>query len=93
MLLDILTNTKTHVKRVLVAESRAIYGEGKYHCPKCGNVYPLDRCNEDMAKGDFECKCPMCGGNLELVATTEDSTIHPSSVYGIASKYKVNWFI
>ena len=33
LLLDILTNTKHHVKRVLVAESRAIYGEGKYHCP------------------------------------------------------------
>lgn len=34
LLLDILTNTKHHVKRVVVAESRAIYGEGKYHCPK-----------------------------------------------------------
>ena len=56
LLLDILTNTKHHVKRVLVAESRAIYGEGKYHCPKCGDVYPTDRRDEDMAKGDFECK-------------------------------------
>lgn len=86
LLLDILTNTKHHVKRVLVAESRAIYGEGKYHCPKCGDVYPTDRCDEDMAKGDFECKCPKCGGEVELVATTEDSAIHPSSVYGIAKQ-------
>lgn len=86
LLLDILTNTKNHVKRVLVAESRAIYGEGKYHCQKCGDVYPLDRCDEDMAKGDFECKCPKCGGEVELVATTEDSVIHPSSVYGIAKQ-------
>lgn len=86
LLLDILTNTKNHVKRVLVAESRAIYGEGKYHCPKCGDVYPLDRRDEDMAKGAFECKCPKCGGEVELVATTEDSAIHPSSVYGIAKQ-------
>ncbi len=86
LLLDILTNTKNHVKRVLVAESRAIYGEGKYHCPKCGDVYPLERRNEDMVKGDFECKCPKCCGNVELVATTEDSAIHPSSVYGIAKQ-------
>lgn len=86
LLLDILTNTKNHVKRVLVAESRAIYGEGKYHCQKCGDVYPLDRCDEDMSKGDFECKCPKCGGEVELVATTEDSAIHPSSVYGIAKQ-------
>ena len=86
LLLDILTNTKHTVKRVLVAESRAIYGEGKYHCETCGDVYPNDRRDEDMAKGDFECHCPKCGGKLKLVATTEDSAIHPSSVYGIAKQ-------
>lgn len=86
LLLDILTNTKHHVKRVLVAESRAIYGEGKYHCDKCGDVFPLERKDEDMAKGDFECHCPKCGGKVTLVATTEDSAIHPSSVYGIGKQ-------
>ena len=86
LLLDILTNTKHHVKRVLVAESRAIYGEGKYHCDKCGDVFPLERKDGDMAKGDFECHCPKCGGKVTLVATTEDSAIHPSSVYGIGKQ-------
>ena len=86
LLLDILTNTKHHVKRVVVAESRAIYGEGKYLCPKCGDVYPLERKDEDMAKGDFECKCPKCGSEVKLVATTEYSAIHPSSVYGISKQ-------
>lgn len=86
ILLDILTNTKHSVKRVLVAESRAIYGEGKYHCEKCGDVYPTDRKDEDMAKGDFECHCPKCGGKVTLVATTENSAIHPSSVYGISKQ-------
>ena len=69
-----------------MAESRAIYGEGKYYCPKCGDVYPLERKNEDMAKGDFECKCPMCSGEVKLIATTEDSAIHPSSIYGISKQ-------
>ena len=86
LLLDILANTKHHVKRVVVAESRAIYGEGKYLCPKCGEVYPTERKDEDMARGDFECKCPKCGGKVQLVATTEDSAIHPSSVYGITKQ-------
>lgn len=85
-LLDILANTKHSVKRVLVAESRAIYGEGKYYCKKCGDVYPSDRHDADMAKGDFECHCPKCGGTLKLVGTTEDSAIHPSSVYGISKQ-------
>lgn len=86
LLLDILTNTKHRIKRVLVAESRAIYGEGKYYCSKCGDVYPSDRKDKDMAKGDFECHCPQCGGKVTLVATTEDSAIHPSSVYGISKQ-------
>ena len=86
LLLDLLTNTKHHVRRVIVAESRAIYGEGKYLCPQCGDVYPTERKDEDMAKGVFECLCPRCGGQLTLVATTEDSVIHPSSVYGIGKQ-------
>lgn len=86
LLLDLLTNRKNHVKRVVVAESRAIYGEGKYHCEKCGDVYPTERKDEDMAKGDYECHCPKCGGKVQLVATTEDSAIHPSSIYGIGKQ-------
>lgn len=86
LLLDILTNTEHHVKRVVVAESRAVYGEGKYHCPNCGDVYPYERTDENLAKGDFECKCPKCGDEVYLVATTEDSAIHPSSVYGICKQ-------
>lgn len=86
LLLDILANTKHHVKRVVVAESRAIYGEGKYVCPSCGVVYPLERKDEDMSKSDFECRCPKCGGPVKLVGTTEDSNILPSSVYGITKQ-------
>lgn len=86
LLLDILTNSKHTVKRLLVAESRAIYGEGKYHCSNCGDVYPLERVDEDMAKGFFDCKCPKCGGKVTLVPTTEDSAIHPSSIYGVTKQ-------
>ena len=39
-----------------------------------------------MAKGVFECHCPKCGGMVTPVATTEDSYIHPFSVYGIGKQ-------
>ncbi|WP_071131779.1 SDR family NAD(P)-dependent oxidoreductase [Enterococcus timonensis] len=83
LLWDILTNKKTAVEKVVVASSRAIYGEGRYHCAKDGDVYPIERRDEDMAKGDFEVKCPICNGEVELVGTTEDSKIHPTSTYGL----------
>lgn len=86
LLLDILTNTKHNVKRVVVAESRAIYGEGEYSCDTCGTVYPNERLDRDMANGDYECHCPKCGKQVSLISTTEDSLIHPSSVYGITKQ-------
>ena len=86
LMLDILTNTKHSVKKVVVAASRAIYGEGRYKSTEMGYVYPLSRTDENMKKGDFECTYKDCVEALELVSTTEDSKIHPTSVYGITKQ-------
>ena len=86
LMLDILTNTKHNVKKLVVASSRAIYGEGKYLCEEHNFVYPNARKDEDMMKGDFECKCPICNNKVELVPTDENSKIHPTSIYGITKQ-------
>lgn len=85
ILLDILSNQPHQVEKVVVASSRAIYGEGKYLSKELGVVYPLHRSDEDMKAGDFEVKYPG-SGRLELVATDESSKIHPSSVYGVTKQ-------
>lgn len=85
-LLDILTNEKHTIKKVVIASSRAIYGEGRYKCKVHGFVYPLARLDKDMRSGEFECKCPLCGETIELMSTDENSKIHPTSIYGI-TKY------
>jgi dTDP-L-rhamnose 4-epimerase len=88
LLLDILTNcTNHHVKKVIVAESRAIYGEGRYYSDELQQyVYPTERTDECLHKGDYEVKYPDCTKPLLLVGTTEDSFIHPTSVYGITKQ-------
>ena len=87
LLLDILTNEKHQVKRVVVAESRAIYGEGRYFSEELNTyVYPDERTDDFMKQGDFEVKYPGCKQPLQLVGTTEDSLIHPTSVYGITKQ-------
>lgn len=86
LLLDILANRPHQVRRVVVASSRSIYGEGKYRSPELGVVYPGHRAAADMSAGDFEVKYPNCTAALELMATDEDSMIHPSSVYGITKQ-------
>ena len=80
---DILTNKKHNVKKVVVAASRAIYGEGKYYCEEHGEVYPIERELKDLENKDFAVKCPICHKNTKLLGTTEDSKIHPTSLYGL----------
>lgn len=86
LMLDILANTTHAVKRVVVASSRSIYGEGRYRSAELGHVYPGARDAQDMTAGDFEVKYPGATTPLELVATDEESKIHPSSVYGITKQ-------
>lgn len=82
-LLDLLANQPHTVKKLVVASSRSIYGEGKCSCARCGVVYPGPRAAADMEKGDFNVKCPGCGQSVRAVPTDEDSKIHPSSLYGV----------
>lgn len=86
ILLDKLVNEKLRVKKLIVASSRAIYGEGKFYCEKDGIVYPNSRKDEDMKKGDFNVKCPLCGKNVKMQLTDEESKSHPTSVYGYTKK-------
>jgi len=83
LMLDILTNQSHKVRKVLVASSRSLYGEGKARCPQHGDVYPRERADSDMRAGDFGVKCPTCGAAAASQATDESSWLHPSSIYGI----------
>ncbi|MFD2554230.1 NAD-dependent epimerase/dehydratase family protein [Sphingobacterium tabacisoli] len=85
LLLDLLVNTKHGVKKVVVASSRSIYGEGKYMSKELGAVYPTQRTADYMDQGDFEVKYNGSSA-LTLVGTDEESKIHPSSVYGITKQ-------
>ena len=86
LMLDFLTNEKHKVSKVIVAESRAIYGEGKYFSDELNEyVYPELRDSKNMDNGNFEVTYPSCK-SLKLVATDESSVIHPTSVYGITKQ-------
>ena len=85
LMLDLLVNGNYNVKKVVVASSRSIYGEGKYISEELGAVYPTQRTADYMDQGDFEVKYPGSSA-LKLVGTDETSKIHPSSVYGITKQ-------
>lgn len=83
LLLDLLANSENQVRRIVVASSRSIYGEGAYRAPDGSTVFPPHRDDAAMAAGDFDVHMPGVDGELELIATPESAALHPSSVYGI----------
>lgn len=85
-MLDILAGQKNHgVRRMVIASSRSIYGEGKYLTADGTAVYPHQRRAADMQAGRFELYDDS-GHALTLVGTDEEARIHPSSVYGITKQ-------
>ncbi len=85
LLLDLVAQNRGALRRIVVASSRAIYGEGRYRSETLGPVWPGARLEADMARGEFEPTVPG-GGPLKLEPTDEDSRIHPTSVYGITKQ-------
>jgi dTDP-L-rhamnose 4-epimerase len=87
VLLDILVNERsTSLQKFVVASSRAIYGEGRYHCAIHGDVYPKSRIASAMTKGYFEPVCPVCTGPVQVMSTREDTPFSPSSFYGLTKQ-------
>jgi dTDP-L-rhamnose 4-epimerase len=83
-LFDYLAKTPSrNIDRIVVASSRAIYGEGAYKCEREGVVYPQSRDSADKQLGRFDPLCPVCKGACMAIATPESAPPQPSSFYGL----------
>jgi dTDP-L-rhamnose 4-epimerase len=83
LLMELLVSQPHSVRRVILASSRAVYGEGAYLCPACGAVEAGLRPVEQLACGQWEPVCPACGGALQALPTPESKPARPGSVYAI----------
>jgi dTDP-L-rhamnose 4-epimerase len=80
LLYELIVAGKLPVRKVVVASSQFVYGEGRYECAKDGEVFPPGRNPE---KGQWDPVCPKCGGAvapLPLLETHAD----PRNQYSIA---------
>ncbi len=69
------------VRRLVLAGSMVVYGEGRYECPRHGVVRPGPRAEGDLAAGRFEPPCPVCGAALTPGLVAEDAPADPRNVY------------
>lgn len=69
------------VRRLVLAGSMVVYGEGRYDCAEHGTVRPGPRRVEDLAAGRFEPPCPVCDEPLSDGLVEEDAPLDPRSTY------------
>ncbi|MFD5844148.1 NAD-dependent epimerase/dehydratase family protein [Streptomyces chartreusis] len=71
----------TGVRRLVLAGSMVVYGEGRYECERHGVVRPGPRAVADLEAGGFEPPCPVCGAALSPGLVGEDAPADPRNVY------------
>ncbi|BBZ37360.1 NAD-dependent epimerase/dehydratase family protein [Mycobacterium conspicuum] len=73
------------VRRLVLASSMVVYGQGHYACPDHGLVDALPRRRADLDAGVFDHRCPACGLPVTWRLVDEDVPLRPRSLYA-ASK-------
>lgn len=92
-LLDILANEHHRVRKVIVASSMCVYGEGAYECLACGRVHPQRRSGEQLANQGWEMRCPLCGAVAKAALSSEDQPLHSTSIYAITKRDQEEMFL
>ena len=86
VLLEAILGRKSQIKKLVVASSMSIYGEGAYRCETCGIVAPQIRSSAQLLDRQWEVECPTCGKHLSAALTTEEKPLFPTSVYAVTKQ-------
>jgi dTDP-L-rhamnose 4-epimerase len=83
LLYELIVQDRLPVKKVIVASSQAVYGEGQYECVKHGLFLPRPRSHEQLARGDWEVQCPYCGKPASTRLLSEEHA-NPFNQYAVS---------
>jgi len=85
LLFEVIAEERLDLRKVIVASSQAVYGEGHYRCREHGVFQAMPRPLARLRQGLWEHVCPVCGGPVENLLA-EESRINPNTQYAM-SKY------
>jgi len=85
-LLNIIVNKKLDIKKLIVASSMSIYGEGKYRCRNCGEISPSERRIDNLSQHRWEMICEQCENEAIPIPTDENKPLQSTSIYSITKK-------
>lgn len=83
LIYELIVQHRLPIKKVIVASSQAVYGEGQYDCHRHGFVHPRPRSQQQLARSDWEVRCPNCGDRAQPSLLDENHT-NPFNQYAVS---------
>ena len=92
VMLEVLATRPHGVRRMAVASSMSIYGEGEYRLDETGETLaPQIRSHAQLKAHDWELR--QDGATLTPVPTTEDKRLQPASIYAVNKRDHEEMFL
>jgi dTDP-L-rhamnose 4-epimerase len=83
LIYELIVQERLSVKKVIVASSQAVYGEGQYSCGEHGLFLPQPRSQEQLRRGEWELCCPRCKGHAEP-CLLDEAHVNPYNQYAVS---------
>jgi len=61
LLYELILQDRMKIRKVIVASSQAVYGEGQYVCQEHGSFLPVPRSPQQLQRKEWEVSCAKCG--------------------------------
>jgi dTDP-L-rhamnose 4-epimerase len=87
-LFEVIRTDNLDIKKIVVASSQAVYGEGKYECAQCGPCYPDLRPQEQLERRDWEVHCPRCRAVLKPIPIDESAPVKLIGTYHLTKYFE-----
>jgi dTDP-L-rhamnose 4-epimerase len=83
LLYELIVGHRLRVKKIVVASSQAVYGEGQYHCAEHGRFMPAPRTLEQLRRREWEVGCPTCAPPVQALPLEEEFS-NPYNQYAVS---------
>ena len=83
LLYELIVQERLKVKKVIVASSQSVYGEGQYRCTEHEFFLPVPRSQEQLLRGEWELRCPRCNKQAKP-CLLEEAHVNPYNQYAVS---------
>lgn len=83
LLYELIVQRRLPIKKVIIASSQAVYGEGQYECTQHGFFLPSPRTQQQLAGRQWDVNCPQCGESARSSFLEEQHT-NPYNQYAVS---------